>query len=78
MGGPAGRVIGGMGMTPGMSGMSRARPKGADVTGELEEALRALKEARDEGGRRRAVEALERAVRQLKERPKGGDAPAMK
>jgi RNA polymerase sigma factor (sigma-70 family) len=70
-----GGMMGGMGTLPGMPGMGGGRPKGADATRQLEEALKALKGARDEGSRRRAVEALERAVRRLKDPPKDGGAP---
>jgi predicted DNA-binding protein (UPF0251 family) len=77
MGGMGMPGMGGMGRLPGMPGMGGAGIKGPDATRQLEEALKALKEARDPEARRRALEALDHAVRGLKERepkerPKGG------
>jgi RNA polymerase sigma factor (sigma-70 family) len=80
MGGMGMPGMGGMGRLPGMPGMGGARPKEPDATRQLEEALKALKGARDQESRRRAVESLDAALRWLKEqgrkeRPKDGGAP---
>jgi RNA polymerase sigma factor (sigma-70 family) len=56
------------GTTPG----AEAQP---DAVGRVEAALKALRQARDPEARRRATDALEKAVKQLRGQPPGGAAP---
>jgi hypothetical protein len=61
---------------PGGKAGGMKRPGGApDPVGQAEAALKALREARDPEARRRATDALERAVRQLRGQPGPGTAP---
>ncbi len=76
-----GRPAGGLnrpGAGPGGKlGMTGGKPAGgaADAVGQAEAALKALRQARDPEARRRATDALERAVRQLRGQPGEGPAP---
>ena len=53
--------------------MGRGDTKAADVARVLDEALRALKGARDEGSRQKALDALEKAVKALRGGPRPKD-----
>jgi RNA polymerase sigma factor (sigma-70 family) len=76
MGGPPGMGMMGMRGGPGMGMMGGPRTKEPEATRQLEEALKALREARDAAAKRRAVDALDKAMRKLKEQLKEGGAPA--
>jgi RNA polymerase sigma factor (sigma-70 family) len=67
-GGLAGAGPGGM-MRPGGAG------RAPDALGQAEAALKALRQARDPEARRRATDALERAVKRLRGQPGEGPAP---
>src|SRR5262249_35681520 len=53
--------------------MGRGDTKADDVARVLDEALRALKGARDEGSRQKALDALEKAVKALRGGPRPKD-----
>jgi hypothetical protein len=54
----------------------RRREKPADAVSQVEAAVKALREARDPEARRRATDALERAVRNLRGRPPESGKPS--
>ncbi len=71
VGGLGGGFPGGGMMPPGGGGGRRrpVGPTGPDAVKQAEDALKALREARDPEAKRRAAEALEKAARQLREQP---------